>query len=223
MLLSSFGKQGWWPLIEYKGTNPTKTGSINGYHPGKYDLPVVESQKFEICIGAILAQNTSWLNAEKAIVNLKKNKLLDAKCILNTNIKSLASAIRPAGYYNQKAKKLKIFSKFFIELNGKVPSRMELLELWGIGKETADSILLYSYKQPVFVVDSYTKRIFERLGYREAEYDELQQLIENNLPKDYKIYNEFHALLVELAKRHCRTKPVCIGCVMEKKCKKLTI
>lgn len=200
-LFKKYGFQGWWPLLDCEGCNPTKTGSIKGYHPGDYSYPKNEKQKFEVCIGALLTQNTSWIQTEKALLNLKKEKALNAESIKKINLKKLKKAIKPAGYFNQKAKKLKIFSDFFINLNGKTPSREELLDVWGIGPETADSILLYAYKFPSFVIDAYTKRIMFSLGYKENSYDELKELFEKNLEKDYKLYQEFHALIVEDIKR----------------------
>ena len=109
-----------------------------------------------------------------------------------------------AGYFNQKAKKIRIFSEFFLSLNGNTPKRDKLLHVWGIGPETADSILLYAYKKPSFVVDTYTRRILirKKLIKLNAKYNEIKTLFEDNLPKDYKIYQEFHALLVEYAKRN---------------------
>ena len=148
-------------------------------------------------MGAILTQNTSWKNVEKAINSLKENNLSSPKKILDAPIDMLAETIKSSGYYNQKAKKLKKFAKFFLENENKTPSRDSLLEIWGIGKETADSILLYAYKQPYFVIDNYTKRIFNKfLNLNIEPYDEWQNLFHKSLQKDYKIFNEFHALIV---------------------------
>lgn len=221
ILLKNFGKQGWWPLLDYRGENPTKTGSVKGYHPGVYDIPDNQKQIFEVCIGALLAQNTSWQNAEKALINLKKNKILNPKSLSQSSQHDISIAIKSAGYHNQKAKKIRIFSEFFISLNGRAPERNELLSLWGIGKETADSMLLYAYKKPNFVIDAYTKRISSRAGFseNESEYDKFQELFQSNLPADYRIYNEFHALLVELAKRNCKSIPSCNGCALSVLCK----
>jgi endonuclease-3 related protein len=201
-LLNKYGKQGWWPLLELHcsnaGANPTKTGSIKGYHPGNYSYPENERQKYEICLGAILTQNTSWPNVEKALLNLNGIKAIDPEVINEMDVDLLKELIRPAGYYNQKAKKVKIFTDFFIKLEGKTPTREQLLELWGVGKETADSILLYAYKVPIFVVDAYTRRIF---NYdKKKEYDKIREEFEGILPKDYKLYQEYHALIVEHAK-----------------------
>jgi len=204
LFLKAYGPQGWWPLINHKGSNPTKTGSIKGYHPGDYSIPRDDFERFEICVGAILTQNTAWPNVEKALMNLDRAKALDAKAIIKIDEDKLKEAIRPAGYFNQKAKKLKIFAEFYLGLKGKTPTREELLSVWGVGKETADSILLYAYHEPVFVVDAYTRRIFSLLGFfeKDADYDEIREMFEKALEKDFRIYQEYHALIVEHAKRN---------------------
>lgn len=200
-LIAKHGKQGWWPLMEVKGCNPTKTGSHRGYHPGDYSYPKNERQRFEICVGAILTQNTSWTNVEKALANLYEINCLKPESIAAMEDEKLKEAIRPSGYFNQKAKKLKVFAEFFLGLKGN-PGRDELLQLWGIGPETADSILLYAYKVPVFVVDAYTRRIFSRLGIigKNDNYEKIRGVFEENLPGDYRILQEYHALIVEEAK-----------------------
>lgn len=205
-LLKEFKEQGWWPLT---------VNNISTHHAGP---PKTKNQKFEIIIGAILTQNTNWKNVEKALHNLSKNKLIDPKKIININKDKLAQLIRPAGYYNQKAERLKIIANFF--LKNQNPSRKQLLEVKGIGPETADSILLYAYQKPFFVIDAYTKRIFERLGFKTKSYDEWQNLFTNNLKSNTKLFNEYHALLVELGKNHCKTKPVCENCPINKTCGK---
>ena len=180
----------------------------------------------EIIIGAILTQNTNWKNVERAIENLKKNNLIDFSSILKTRGSKLSQLIKPAGYHNQKAKKLKLAAEFFTtqaeqnsaacsgtkssacELNKKpttkcqIPTREQLLNIWGIGPETADSILLYAYKQPEFVVDAYTKRIFSQIKLikPDAKYQEIKEFFESNLKKDAKLFNEYHALIVRLGK-----------------------
>jgi endonuclease III related protein len=202
-LLNAYGPQGWWPLHSHDGSNPTKTGACRGYHPGDYSFPHTNSERFEICLGAILTQNTNWQNVEKAIVNLSKLKALDAKRLLKLDEAKLKEAIRPAGYYNQKAKKLRIFAEFYLTIKGRTPARDQLLDLWGVGPETADSILLYAYKVPVFVIDAYTKRLLKSLGLADddSKYDEMQALFHDRLPKDQELFNEYHALIVEHAKR----------------------
>ncbi|MFA6088395.1 MAG: endonuclease III domain-containing protein [Candidatus Woesearchaeota archaeon] len=221
-LFESYGPQGWWPLLECEGVNPTKSGCINGYHPHNYSYPRDEFEQFEICIGAILTQNTSWPNVEKALVNLKKMNAINPSAILSLNDDVLKNAIRPAGYFNQKAKKLKVFSKFFMDLEKREPKRAELLDVWGVGPETADSILLYVYKNPVFVVDAYTKRIFQNIGLikKDATYDEIKRFFEKNVKWDYKIYQEYHALIVEHAKRYYNKASEYKKCPLYKKYEK---
>lgn len=185
-LLDKHGCRGWWPLTDNQEIK---------YHPGDYSYPKTKEQQFEICVGAILTQNTSWKNVEKALLNLKKAGSLDPKHIISSD--KLEKLIKPSGYFNQKAKKLRIFSKFFIG-EEKTPARQDLLNLWGVGKETADSMLLYAFKKPVFVVDAYTRRLFGKLGLIDPkeDYDKIRHQIEKNLEKDYKIFQEFHALIV---------------------------
>jgi endonuclease III related protein len=207
VLYKEYGSQGWWPLIDYKGNNPTKTGSIRGYHPQKYEIPVNEKEKFEICLGAILTQNTSWPNVEKALINLNEKKLLGPEEILKSDEKIIKECIKPAGYYNQKYKKIINFCYFFIQLKNREPKREELLGLWGVGEETADSILLYAYKKPVWVIDAYTKRVFERTGIEETKKMKYEKL------------NEIHALIVEHCKRVClKNKPKCKECKIKDVC-----
>ena len=211
-LLDRYGKQGWWPV---KGK----------YHPGKLS----EQDKLEICIGAILAQNTSWKNVEKAIKELHAHKLIDLKKLAEIDEKKLALFIKSSGYYRQKAKKLKIFARHVLK-DGSLSDffkrkklREELLSLWGIGPETADSIMLYAANKPVFVIDAYTKRIMSRLGAckNDVDYHELQLLFHKKLPLNQELFNEYHALLVELAKKHCvKNNPVCSSCPLKKSCKK---
>lgn len=217
-LYQKYGPQGWWPLQDFQGTNPTKTGSVMGYHPENYDLPSTSEQVFEICIGAILTQNVGWPNVEKALLNLKGLGVLNPKYLLALDDDKLKEVIRPAGYYNQKAKKIRIFTDFFLDLE-RTPTREELLDIWGIGKETADSMLLYAFKVPTFVVDTYTRRIFFNLGLIDemAEYDEIKALFEDNLRPDLAIYQEYHALIVEHAKRYYLKKSEYHLCPLHKK------
>ena len=208
-LYDLYGPQGWWPLINHDGTSPTKTGAIRGYHPENYDLPTKRNQVYEIILGAILTQNTSWLSAEMALFNLDELNAIEPEKLLELDDETLKSAIRCAGFLNQKAVYLREVTKFFIEIDGKVPTRKELLAVIGVGNETADSILLYAYKQPEFVVDAYTKRIFIHLGLvnENIKYMELKNLFESSLPKDVALYQEYHALIVEHAKRYYSKKP----------------
>lgn len=221
-MLKSYGPQGWWPLLSCKGTNPTKTGSIKGYHSGDYSHPKNNNQRFEICIGAILTQNTSWPQVEKALLNLKGLKALTPQAIKKLNLEKLKQAIKPSGYFNQKARKIKEFTDFYLSLENRVPTRDELLNVWGIGPETADSILLYAFNVPEFVVDAYTRRVFANLGFidQKAKYNEIKKLFENNLPKNLKIYQEYHALIVEHAKRYYSKKTQYNMCPVYKKFKK---
>ena len=208
ILLQRYGPQGWWPLISLEGGNPTKTGSLKGYHPGDYSYPHTESQRFEICVGAVLTQNTAWVNVEKALVALHGKGLLDVRSLLEADPDEVKAAIRPAGYYNQKAARLRLVASWFIGREG-VPSREELLGLKGIGAERADSILLYAFRKPWFVVDAYTRRVLEGLGAISGSesYEEVQALFHDALEPDVEVYQEYHALLVEHAKRYYSKKP----------------
>ena len=196
-LYKFYGPQGWWP--------------------GR--------SRLEVIIGAILTQNTAWANVEKAIKNLKSEGLLSSPSRLHkVNTKKLAHLIRPAGYYNVKSKRLKNFTTFLIaeykgEINrmAKVPThrlRSELLSINGVGPETCDSILLYAFNRPVFVVDAYTRRIFSRHGFigNGSTYEFIQAYFMNNLPSEEKKFNEYHALLVRVAKEHCKARPICDNC-----------
>lgn len=208
-LYNLYGPQGWWPLINLNSTNPNKTGSIKGYHPNNYNLPVERNDIYEVILGAILTQNTSWLQADKALFNLNELNAINPLKLLDLDNETLKLAIKCAGFLNQKSIYLREITKFFIKLDGRVPKREELLAVKGVGNETADSILLYAYKQPEFVVDAYTKRIFSHLGIvdENIKYMELKELFESNLKRDTAIYNEYHALIVEHAKRYYNKKP----------------
>jgi len=189
-LLNEYGYQGWWPL------------SSAGYHAKDYTFPKNKNEQFEIIIGSLLTQNTSWTSVEKSLANLKKLKALDPVGMLKINLDILKSAIKPSGYFNQKSERLKLLAKWFLE-NKNTPTREDLLKLKGVGPETADSILLYAYKIPSFVVDTYTKRILLKIGLIDDSfnYDMIKNLFEDNLKHDYKVFQEFHALLVEHAKQ----------------------
>lgn len=200
-LYSFFGPQHWWP----------------------------GDTAFEVAVGAILTQNTNWGNVEKAISNLKKEKSLNVKILLEMPQNRLASLIRPAGYFNIKAKRLRNFLTFVsnhyrgsMKMMKSEPVhslREDLLSVNGIGPETADSILLYALEKPVFVIDAYTKRILQRHGLasEKTTYHELQELFHKNLDPDVALYNEYHALFVMLGKDFCRPKPNCKGCPLEGK------
>lgn len=176
--------------------------------------------KFEVIVGAILTQSTNWSNVEKAIINLHREKLLAADKLHDLSVEKLALLIRSSGYYNQKAIKLKNFlNYFFKEYDGNLNKmsrrplaelRGELLEIKGIGPETADSILLYALDKPIFVVDAYTKRILvsSRLIDEKATYQTIQELFMQSLPEDVKLFNEYHALIVRTGKEHYRGESV---------------
>ena len=202
-LYAAYGPQGWWPLLEHRGSNPTLTGRLTGYHPGDYSFPRTEAQRFEICCGAILTQNTAWLNVEKALQTLAQQGLLAPRKILVVDEERLQQAIRPSGYFRAKARKLRAFCEFYRRLSGRPPSREQLLQVWGVGPETADSILLYAYAQIEMVVDVYTLRVLLRHGYqrREPSYAAAKAYCERSLPRSLTDYQEFHALMVEHAKR----------------------
>ena len=198
-MFQAHGKQHWWP-----GRTP-----------------------FEVIVGAILVQNTSWINVERAIANLHQAKLLTPSAIESVPRAKLARLIRSSGYFRQKARKLKEFVAFLRkEHRGSLAAmfrtptaklREQLLRVYGIGPETADSILLYAGNHPVFVVDAYTRRILERhgLAYGKESYEEISGLFEKSLPNDPQLFNEFHALIVHTGKNYCRTRaPLCSQCAL---------
>ncbi|WP_236075383.1 endonuclease III domain-containing protein [Mariprofundus sp. EBB-1] len=177
---------------------------------------------FEVMVGAILVQNTSWENAHEAINNLKEKNMLDHESIANSSLQDLAEVIRPSGTYMQKARYLHGFTTFYIE-HGKRQGLMKwpmsvqrshLLKLYGIGPETADSIMLYALDRPIFVIDDYTKRLLVRLGHFDyiLGYEAIQHYIQQRLPESLPLFQEFHALIVEHGKRHCKSKPLCDQC-----------
>ncbi len=216
-LLAAYGPQGWWPLSIKAGA---RGFDARGYHPGTYGHPRTAEGRFEIVMGAILTQNSAWTNAEAAL-----GRLRDAGIRLPADVHScphgrLARLIRSSGYYNQKARKLKeVAALFRIEGSlapGAALPREELLSCWGIGPETADSILLYAFRVPTFVVDAYARRLLNRTGVvaggLQESYDDIQRIFHGALPNTHRLFNEYHALIVEHAKRHCRASPVCAGC-----------
>jgi len=208
-LIAAYGPQGWWPLLNHAGTNPTKTGSSTGYHPGQYDFPRTPAERFEICAGAILTQNTAWTNVEQALRRLSELNALSPDGLDHLSDGGLRQAIRPAGYFNAKTRKLREFTTHLRAWGNAIPSRDQLLAVWGIGPETADSIRLYAYGQLELVVDAYTSRVLGHLGIADpkASYDRLKAICVAALPADVVIYQEFHALLVEHAKRTYRRRP----------------
>lgn len=195
-LRDAFGHQRWWPA----------------------------RTPFEMMVGAILTQNTAWINVEKAIRNLRKAKVLSLPAMRRIPERRLASLIRPAGYFNIKANRLKHFVSFIgkefrgdirrmFRMDGK-SLRALLLQVKGIGPETADSILLYAVRKPFFVIDAYTKRIFSRHGLMDSKlgYDAWQKFFESALPRRIDLYNDFHAQIVAVGKEFCRSKPACEHC-----------
>ena len=181
---------------------------------------------FEICVGAILTQNTNWRNVEKAIVNLKQAGVLTAEAFRDLPRERLAALIKPAGFFNVKSVRLQEFIRWLYGGYGGSLENMfsgdwrelreEMLKVKGIGRETCDSILLYAGHKPTFVVDAYTVRLFSRLGLvrENAGYEEVRSLFMMNLPGDAGLFNEYHALIVQHGKDHCRKKPGCKGCVL---------
>jgi endonuclease-3 related protein len=183
---------------------------------------------FEVMVGSILTQNTGWPNVEKAIATLKTFGLLDPARILETDEETLGLAIRPAGTFRVKARRLRAFVQWFVDRGADVAKirslglprlREELLAISGIGPETADSILLYAFDLPTFVVDRYTWRVLTRHGLvlEDTSYDEMKELFEGSLEADRKLFNEYHALIVKVGKEHCRAKARCEGCPLEKR------
>jgi endonuclease-3 related protein len=199
-LLKSFGPQHWWP-----GDTP-----------------------FEIMVGAVLTQNTNWGNVEKAIAQLKREGLLSLEAMRDVPVEKLAKAIRPAGYFNVKARRLKNLVYFIVHQYGGdlkkmkgEPSdvlRRQLLSVNGVGPETADSILLYALDKPVFVVDAYTRRFLRRhnLIEEKADYHDIQRLFTDVLPADALVFNEYHALIVRLGKDVCRPSARCEVCPLNR-------
>ena len=187
---------------------------------------------FEVCLGAILTQNTSWTNVEKALDSLRSRGLLSFAALARLRAARLAPLIRSSGYFNVKARRVKSFLDFlFREYAGRVAPmaseqpqtlRAKLLDVKGIGPETADSIVLYAAKLPLFVVDAYTRRIFSRLGYLrgDEDYDAMQRFFMERLPHDALIYNDYHAQIVLLGKNTCRKRPRCAACPLERRCEK---
>lgn len=196
---------------------------LNGHFGNLHWWPA--SSPFEVIVGAILTQNTNWQNVEKAIDNLKANSLMSPEALLKAEDHVIAQLIRPSGYFNIKTARLKSFLLFLSENFGNDldrmfsrklwPLREELLKIKGVGRETADSILLYAGNKAIFVVDAYTKRIFLRHGLIDvkADYDEIQQLFMKHLPPSHDLFNQYHALIVNTGKMFCAKKePRCTEC-----------
>ncbi len=201
-LIERYGPQHWWPA----------------------EAP------FEVMAGAILTQSAAWLNAEKAIANLKAAKALSPQALRRFSLPELATLIRPCGYYNAKAGKLKSLAHWLGEYyednlsklfaNSTDQLRQQLLSIHGIGQETADSIILYAANKPIFVIDAYTRRIINHNGLNPGNnsYSAYQSLFMDNLPADARLFNEYHALLVCLGKNVCRSHPLCQQCCLRSIC-----
>jgi endonuclease-3 related protein len=199
ILLAHFGKRHWWP-----GETP-----------------------LEVIVGAVLTQNTSWKNVEKAIDNMKKEEILSVEKLYGISVEQLGEIIRPSGFFNIKSKRLKnIVNVIYDKYNAKIENMLNvetdllralLLSVNGVGPETADSILLYALNKPVFVVDAYTKRFLKnhKLYNGYGDYHDIQIFFMEHLPSDTYLFNEFHALIVCLCQIHCRKVSVCTGCPLE--------
>ena len=201
-LMARYGPQNWWPAQE----------------------------PFEIIVGAILTQSAAWGNVEKAITNLKQAKVLSPEALRQMSLPELARLVHPCGYYNAKALKLKSFAywlgnHYADDLNKLLATetyhlRQQLLSIHGIGQETADSIILYAANKPIFVIDAYTRRIINRIGLapENSSYTAYQAFFMHNLSPDAKLFNEYHALFVCLAKNVCRSRPLCQQCCLNNIC-----
>ena len=197
-LMNLYGPQGWWPL-----------GASTRYHKGEYDRPSTPAAVFEVYVGAILTQNSTWNGAREAMLRLRKHKAMNPRAILALPLDVLEEAVRPARYLRQKAGYLREVAAFFLAQKARIPTREELLAVRGIGRETADSILLYAHHQPIFVVDTYTRRVLTALGLiaGDEDYDMIREMFEHELPRDKVIFNEYHALLVEHARKYYSKQP----------------
>jgi endonuclease-3 related protein len=199
-LLKKHGPQGWWPTRKH------------GYHPSNKTRKLSEADMLEICAGAILTQNTNWKNVEKALDNLFAADAMSLRKLATMPRARLEKLIRSSGYFRQKAERVQLFARHVLKNHGNFstmfkkklePLREELLSLKGIGPETADSMLLYAGRKPVFVVDAYTKRLCRKFGIcdDDVDYHALQKLFHDQLPRDQRIYNEMHALIVREEKK----------------------
>ncbi len=211
-LLAAYGPQGWWPL-------PSRAGhrgfDEDGYHAGDLAPPRDRAGRFEVALGAVLTQNTAWTNAERALRTLLAAGVRLPADVAMLGTRTVARLVRASGSYNAKARKLTCLAVFFEEHGlSRAPDRDALLAVWGVGPETADSILLYGFGEPVFVVDAYTRRLLARRGAIAGTepYGEVQDGFHRAIGPDAAAYNEYHALIVRHAKEHCRARPSCTGC-----------
>ena len=215
-LYQEYGPQGWWPLYWSVGGGVSQ----EPYHEEDYSFPQTDRQRLEISIGAILTQNTAWKNVVKALTSLQEARLCSVAGIREATLADLAKAIRPAGYFNQKADYLKNWVLFlaehpFAELS-KMPMsevRKLVLTVKGVGPETADCILLYALGHPTFVIDAYTKRFLIQLGFcdQKSSYEQIRSLFMNALPPNLEKYQEYHALFVKHGKNYYSKKPYALG------------
>lgn len=199
-LLGAYGPQGWWPA---KGP-------------------------FEMMVGALLTQRTTWRNAELAIAALRRSDALSPEALASLPVPEIEALVRPAGTFRVKAVRLQALARWYVDSGGResmasratADLRVELLGLVGVGPETADDILVYAFGRPVFVVDAYARRILSRYGWATGcePYDRLSAAVADVFGPDAAALGEFHALLVELGKRHCRTEPRCSGCPLAARC-----
>lgn len=220
ILSKHYGRQNWWPIVE-NGKCLYKEEFLNRER--------TEEEIFEIIVGAILTQNTAWNNVVKSIIKLKERGFFSIEKIISAPLDEIATLLVSSGYFNQKAKKIKEMCNFLkneggIEALKRLPLeilRKKFLSVWGVGPETADSIILYAFNHPVFVVDAYTKRIFSRLGYidEKMDYEEIRRFFETNLRRDVVLFKEYHALIVEFGKTICRKKSLCERCFIKQLCR----
>ncbi len=212
-LFETYGAQGWWPFLDVE----------NNYHPLDYNYPKNENQIFEVCLASILTQNRTFTSVVKSLNNLKNEELLNYKKIKEVPIEKLQELIKPSGYHNQKSNYILNFIELFENLNGRIPSREELLAIKGIGPETADSILLYGFNQAEFKIDAYTKRMLVHLKIfdEKEKYHDMKDFIEEELKKVIKdekklliTYQEYHALIVKYSKIYYSKKPYGNGCFL---------
>lgn len=220
LLYKEYGSQGWWPFLNYDAS----AKEFYSYHPNDYTFPKNKTQIFEVALGSILTQNTTFASVVKSLKNLHSLNCLTPTEISNMDILKLKEAIKASGYFNQKSRYILEYIKFYNSLNGTVPTREELLKVIGIGEETADSILLYGYNQAEFKVDAYTKRLLLELNIinKNAKYGDIKKLMQDSLQQITKdkeklriIYQEFHALIVNHAKIHYSKKPYAQKCFLK--------
>ena len=220
-MAEQYGPQGWWPVqCERRHfSNPRGALEQDGYHPGQFDFPRTRRGRWEICCGAVLTQNTAWVNVRKALAQLRQSRLVTPERLLSAPIAQMREAIRPAGYFNQKSSYLRELATWFLRVDSGLSradrsralletTRPALLEVRGVGPETADSILLYAYGLPTFVVDAYTRRIFSARGVVDVtwKYERIRALFETVLERgsaaaNVEYWQEAHALIVERAKQ----------------------